>query len=223
MTNIFFKDFRPTIELGRIKEKPFENGQQYLREFFRYMQINDPDKIEQAVQLFTPAIYKKGEFFLSKGKVSDKIGFIIKGGVEIFIEEEEKQQILFFLTEEHFFADLKSFLHQQPSKLNIEFAEMSIVMEVTQSDFKNFIAQHPEFGTLVMRIMSNVTAAITNFNMTLKLPGKTRYEKLLQLQPQLFNRFLLQDIASFLGVKQETLSRIRGQLKNGNRAMNSTS
>lgn len=221
MLNIFFKDFRPTIDLGRITEKPFENGQQYLREFFGYMQINDPDKIEQAVQLFTPAIYKKGELFLSKGKTSDRVGFVVKGGVEIFIEEEEKQQILLFLTEEHFFADLKSFLHQQPSKLNIKFAELSIVMEVNHNDFKSFIAENPEFSTMVMRIMSNVTAAITNFNMTLKLPGRTRYEKLLHLQPQLFNRFLLQDIASFLGVKQETLSRIRSQLKNGNKAMNS--
>lgn len=215
MSNIFFKDFRPSFNLWSIKEKPFENGQQYLKEFFRYMQIENEIKIEEAISLFKPAIYKKGHLFLSDGEISDKIGFMVKGAVEIFMDEKDKQQVLFFLTEEHFFTDLKSFLHQQPTKLNIQACEQCIVMEICYADFREFIVANPEFGTMFMRIMSNVTAAVTNLNMTLKLPSKNRYQKLLKLQPQLFNRFLLQDIASFLGVKKETLSRIRSQLKNG--------
>ncbi|HRX93994.1 MAG TPA: Crp/Fnr family transcriptional regulator [Chitinophagaceae bacterium] len=214
MGSLFFKDFEPSIRLWNIKEKPFEHGQQFIREIFLHMQITDEKKISEAIAHFKPNIYKKGDHFFSEGETCDKIGFIIKGGVEIYMEENGRQQILFFLTEEDFFTDLKSFLHQKPSRLNIEFIETSIVLEVDHIDFRNFIAVNPEFGTVFMRVMSYVTAAVTNMNMTLKLPGRTRYEKLLELQPQLFNRFLLQDIASFLGVKQETLSRIRNQLKN---------
>lgn len=213
MSSLFFKDFEPSKRLWEIREKPFEHGQEFIREIFRHMQINDEEKISQAITHFKPNIYKKGDHFVTDGEICDKIGFIIKGGVEIYLQAQEKQQILFFLTEEDFFTDLKSFLHQKPSRLNIEFIETSIVLEVGHHDFKSFIAAHPEFGTVFMRVMSYVTAAVTNMNITLKLPGKSRYEKLLKLQPQLFNRFLLQDIASFLGVKQETLSRIRNQLK----------
>lgn len=214
MSNFFLKDFNPSVKLVDIQEKPFENGQQILREIFYHLGIKDIEKVNKAVQLFTPAIYKKGQSYLREGETADRIGFIIKGAVEILLGEKDKQQVLFFLTEEDFFADLKSFLHQQPSKLTICFAELTFVLEIAHKDFRQFVIEHPEFGNMFMQIMSSVTAAVTKLNITLKLPTKNRYEKLMKLQPQLFNRFLLQDIASYLGVKQETLSRIRSQLKN---------
>ena len=213
MSNFFLKDFNPSVKLVDIQEKPFENGQQILREIFHHLGISDKEKVSKAVSLFTPAIYKKGQSYLKEGETAGRIGFIIKGAVEILKEEKDKQQVLFFLTEEDFFTDLKSFLHQQPSKLNICFAELTFVLEIAHTDFRQFVIDNPEFGDMFMKIMSSVTAAVTKLNITLKLPTKNRYEKLMKLQPQLFNRFLLQDIASYLGVKQETLSRIRSQLK----------
>lgn len=214
--SFFFKQFNASFDLREIKDKPFENGLKFLSEFFRYWGINDEKKIMEALGLFTPSIYRKGDMFLREGEVCNKIGFTIKGAVEIFLQSKGIHQTLLMLTEEDFYTDLKSFLHQQPSALNIEFAEYSIVFEISYENFRECIKNNPEFGDMFMKIMSNVAAAITQLNMTLKLPMKKRYQKLLKLQPQIFNRFLLQDIATLMGVKQETLSRIRSQLKNDN-------
>jgi len=52
-------------------------------------------------------------------------------------------------------------------------------------------------------------SSINEHNQLLKLPTRSRFEYLMKMKPEVFNRFLLQDVASFIGVKQETLSRAR--------------
>ncbi len=214
MSNFFLKDFIPSFPLTLVTERPIQHGQVYLGEFFNHLGIHDEEKIREAVQLFKPSIYKKGQMFLEGNQVADRIGFIIKGSVELFYVDHSKKQVLFCFTEEDFFTDLKSYLYQIPTKLNIEFIENSIVLEISHSDFKQFLAANPEFGEMFIKIMTNVITTINQHNLMLKMPTKGRYSKLLRLRPHLLNKFPLRTIASFLGVKQETLSRIRGQFRN---------
>lgn len=214
MSNFFLKDFIPSFPLSLVNERPIQHGQMYLNEFFRHLGIQNEEKIREAVNLFKPSIYKKGQAFLEKDQVADRIGFLIKGSVELFCIDHAKEQVLFCFAEEDFFTDLKSFLYQVPTKINIEFAENSIVLEVSHEDFKRFLAANPEFSEMFIKIMTNVIATINQHNLMLKMPTKGRYIQLLKLRPHLLNKFPLRTIASFLGVKQETLSRIRGQFRN---------
>lgn len=214
MSNFFLKDFKPSFPLSQIVEKPIQHGQIYLTDFFNHLGITNEKKIREAVELFKPSIYKKGQLFLQQEQVAGHIGLILKGSVELFYTDQDRQQVLFCFTEEDFFTDLKSFLYQVPSKINIEFVENSIVLEVSHEDFKKFLSANPEFGEMFIKIMTNVITTINQHNLMLKMPTKGRYSKLLRLRPHLLNKFPLRTIASFLGVKQETLSRIRGQFRN---------
>ncbi len=213
MGNFFMPDFVPSVKLGEIKEKPIENGLQYLTDFFNYFGIVDKEEVGEAIAIFHPKIFKKGSYYLRPGQVCDRIGLITHGAVEAFYRENNKDHILLLLLEEDFFTDLRSFIHQKQSSLYLQFTEDSIVLEVTHADFKDIIQKHPVFAEMFMKIMSNVLGAINAHNLLLKLPTKSRYEQMLKKKPQIFNRFLLQDIASFLGIKQETLSRARSNYK----------
>jgi CRP-like cAMP-binding protein len=214
MANFFVKNFTPSVRLSSIQEQPIENGQKYLTELFQHYGVTDTKKITTAISYFKPRIYKKNTFFLKQSETSTKLGFIIYGAVEAFyLEDDGKSNIVMLLTEEDFFTDLRSFLHQQPSSLNMRFTEDTIAMEVSYEDFSNFIQTNLDFSRAFMKIMVNVISAVNEHNMLLKMPTKNKYEYLLKMKPEVFNRFLLQHVASFLGVKQETLSRIRSSYK----------
>lgn len=214
MANFFVRNFNPSIRLSTIQDQPIENGQKYLTELFKHYGVTDSKKITTAISYFKPRIYKKNTYFLQQNEVSTKLGFIIYGAVEAFyVEENGRNNIVMLLTEEDFFTDLRSFLHQQPSSLNMKFTEDTIALEVSFEDFSNFIQTNLDFSRAFMKIMVNVISAVNEHNMLLKMPTKNKYEYLLKMKPEVFNRFLLQHVASFLGVKQETLSRIRSSYK----------
>lgn len=214
MANFFVRNFTPSIRLSGIQEQPIENGQKYLTELFKHYGVTDSRKIATAISYFKPRIYKKNTYFLQQNEISTKLGFIIYGAVEAFyLEDDGKNNIVMLLTEEDFFTDLRSFLHQQPSSLNMKFTEDTIALEVSYEDFSNFIQTNLDFSRAFMKIMVNVISAVNEHNMLLKMPTKNKYEYLLKMKPEVFNRFLLQNVASFLGVKQETLSRIRSSYK----------
>lgn len=214
MANFFVRNFAPSIRLSGIQEQPIENGQKYLTELFKHYGVTDSKKIATAISYFKPRIYKKNTYFLQQNEISTKLGFIIYGAVEAFyLEDDGKNNIVMLLTEEDFFTDLRSFLHQQPSSLNMKFTEDTIALEVSYEDFSNFIQTNLDFSRAFMKIMVNVISAVNEHNMLLKMPTKNKYEYLLKMKPEVFNRFLLQNVASFLGVKQETLSRIRSSYK----------
>ncbi|MDF2381050.1 Crp/Fnr family transcriptional regulator [Nostoc ellipsosporum NOK] len=209
MSILFRKHFHPTISLANIKEKPVENGLLYLTEFFRHFGIHEEEKIQQALQLFEPRIYRKSSWFLREGDTADRIGFIVNGAVEAFYKQHNRHQILLLLMEEDFFTDLRSFLHREPTRLNMRFREDTIVLEISHENFAGFILQNKPFADMFMKVMVDIMSTINEHNQLLKLPTRSRFEYLLKMKPEVFNRFLLQDIASFIGVKQETLSRAR--------------
>lgn len=209
MSNFFLKHFHPSVSLVNLKEKPLEKGLLYLTEFFRHFGIDDEEKISQALKLFEPRIYRKNSWFLREGDTSDGIGFIVNGAVEAFYTQNKRHQILLLLMEEDFFTDLRSFLHREPTRLNMRFREDTIVLEISHENFAGFILQNKPFADMFMKVMVDIMSSINEHNQLLKLPTRSRFEYLLEMKPQVFNRFLLQDIASFIGVKQETLSRAR--------------
>lgn len=213
MSNFFLQDFKPSISLKEIKERPIEAGILYLKELLASLGVKDDVKIAEAIHYFTPRIYRKDSYFLTAGTVSDKIGFIIHGAMKVFYKEDTDTRVLLLLTEEDFPTDLRSFFHKQPTKLNYLFTEDSILLEINHADFMLFIGENKEFAEAFIKVISNVVTSINMHNLLLKLPAKNRYESMLKEKPQIFNRFLLQDIASFMGIKQETLSRARSQYK----------
>jgi CRP/FNR family transcriptional regulator, anaerobic regulatory protein len=105
-----------------------------------------------------------------------------------------------------------SFVSQKPSFENIEILEPSVLYAISYDNLQKMYLEFPEFNLIGRLFTEKYYIELEERVMSLQfLTAKERYEKLLIQQPMLLQRVTLGQIASYLGITQETLSRIRGK------------
>jgi CRP-like cAMP-binding protein len=152
----------------------------------------------------------KGDFYLRKDRMADRLGFIQSGIIREYIDTEEKEITKWIATQGYFVVDLASFLFGQPARWNLQAltdCELYVIRREEYMKLGELAPKWPEleklflarcFGILEDRIMSH-----------LSLTAEERYQRFFDFQPALFNQVPLQYLASLLGMTPETLSRIR--------------
>jgi CRP-like cAMP-binding protein len=114
------------------------------------------------------------------------------------------------LTEGNFVTSFTSFFDQTMSRSNTITTEDSILLEVSFDDFMQAEKQIPGGFQLAMKnALIRFSHFLTEMTIIQKTESTQRYEYLMARMPQIPNRFQLKQQASFLGMKPETLSRIR--------------
>jgi CRP-like cAMP-binding protein len=108
---------------------------------------------------------------------------------------------------------MKSLSQLTPSHLNITANEISVVIRLYKEKLIALYDQSIELQTLGRAILESMVVNESTWKEMYTLyDPKERYEFLLARAPEIILRFPLQHIASFLGIRRETLSRIRGKL-----------
>ncbi|WP_412466172.1 Crp/Fnr family transcriptional regulator [Pedobacter sp. KLB.chiD] len=157
------------------------------------------------------AQFKKKTTLLSAGESSNTIYFIISGAARVYyLDNEGKQTNTWFLFENELLISVYGFFTGQPSFEYIETIEDTTLIAVKKEKLDEIYLQFLEFNFIGRKLteyyyIRNEIQA----NELRMLSAKERYEKLLKRNPQLFQRVSLGHIASYLGISQETLSRIR--------------
>ena len=169
-------------------------------------------EFEEEIQpYFVPVNFKKKEFFLKKGEVCKEIAFIIRGLTSVYtIEENNYKCILAFGLENHWITDRESCFNQKPSKIFIQALEPTSAMIIQRKDFAMLLNKNELFGTMTSRLKEK--NAIVNFNKIDSMKrdsAEMKYHKFLDMFPEITQRIPQHMIASYLGIKPETLSRIR--------------
>ncbi|GAA4335388.1 Crp/Fnr family transcriptional regulator [Mucilaginibacter gynuensis] len=161
------------------------------------------DKLDETV-------IAKGEHFLSEGQVSRHLGYVVSGlamhykvydGVEIPCD---------FTSENGWLGYLNSFTNKTPSDMNIKALEETRLLLLSADNLEKVYQVQPRFMLLKdhyteLSFISNTrhTADLT------MLTAKQRYYKFMQENPGLINRVPQYYIAAYLGIKPQSLSRIR--------------
>lgn len=173
-----------------------------------------PFSEEQLNQFADRLIYKrvnKKDFILRKNQVSNSITFVLTGSLRFYSETENGELTLNFITENSWFADIESLLMQKPSTNYIEAFENSDIATITMTDLHKLMDVHPCFHMLY-GLLANLTISSTHIaTINIKNPDE-RYRELLINHPDWINRFPQMQIASFLGMTPETLSRVRARV-----------
>lgn len=170
---------------------------------------------EKNLNIFTERLslkeIKKKDFLLKQNQICNDISYIIDGSFRLFTETEENELTLKFFTETNWVSDLESLMMKQPSKNYIEAMENSKVATISLEDIHKLMETHPSFSML-NSLIANLTVS-TNHIVTLKVksPDK-RYKELLSKNPDWINRFPQMQIASYLGITPETLSRVKARI-----------
>jgi CRP-like cAMP-binding protein len=135
-----------------------------------------------------------------------------KGAARYFYTNEEgKQMNTWFSLDTQVIADTTSFVSQEPSEENIQLLEDSEMYSIEYSALQSLLQKHHSFALWYIKLIEqHYVAQIEDRIADLQfLNAKQRYQKLLNLYPEITNRISLGNISSYLNITQETLSRIR--------------
>lgn len=163
---------------------------------------------------FQEKIFTTNEFVLKKGEVSQYIIFINKGSFRSFYQNDELVETnLLLKSENEFITEYESFITQQASELYIQSLEDSQVVLLPKKDLLT-LYESSFYWNKFGRIMSEYIF-INSKKRTeelLFLSPEERYLKLLTENSSFFQRYSLKQIAGYLGITPQSLSRIRSRI-----------
>jgi len=156
--------------------------------------------------------FKKGTILLKEGEISNVSYLVLKGCLRSYLLKDGEEKTLEFYTEEQPVAPI-SYGKGIPSEHYLECIEDSLLTINTPEHETKMFQKYPQFES-ICRIMTEVLMAKYQESLvTYKLTTpEDRYLNLLQSRPDLIQRVPQYQLASYLGVKPESLSRIRKRL-----------
>ncbi|UKT64896.1 Crp/Fnr family transcriptional regulator [Pedobacter mucosus] len=169
------------------------------------------------IDLLPPGIVvsvKKKCDLLEQGNVCKNISFVTKGFFRMFYVDMEGNEINNRFTEaDNFIVDFQSFLTQRPSRYYWQAMQDSEVLTFTFNDVQKLYATSPAWGTFGRLVAEQVYLQLNErVEMFQFMSPQQRYEYLLSTRPELFNQISQFHLSSYLGVKPESLSRLRKRL-----------
>ncbi len=181
-----------------------------FQNFEKHIQVTPADKA-LVQSLFRHRRYRKHQYILQEGEAVRAESFVVKGCTRTYqVDEKGQEHILSFGPEDWWVGDLYSFLTGQPSAYNIDCYEDTEVLQITPPDLERLYAEAPIFERFFRIIVQNAFIALQRRVMTtISQPAAERYREFQQRYPHIEQRVPNHQIASYLGITPQSLSRIR--------------
>lgn len=175
-------------------------------------QLSEEEK-EAIVTCFPLKTFTRGSYLLREGQVAKDAYFLVNGCVREYKLVEAEEKTTAFYTENQSVVNFNSIANQTPSTLNFVCEEDTTVAIVNAEKEKELYRKYPRFEAFcrsgVEQMIGVQQEQMVEF---ITLKPEQRYQKLQAERPDLINRVPQYYIASYLGIKPETLSRIRARL-----------
>jgi CRP-like cAMP-binding protein len=168
--------------------------------------------LEDVLEYFQHLEYPKNYFLLKSGKPCKHLWFMTKGAARHFYTNEQgKEMNTWFSLDTQIIADTTSFVKQEPAQESIQLIEDSEMYSIEYAALQALLQKHHSFALWYIKLVelhyvSQIEDRIADLQF---LDAKQRYQKLISLNTDITNRVSLGNIASYLNITQETLSRIR--------------
>lgn len=158
---------------------------------------------------------EKSEFFLQQGQVCRTIGFVNFGLLRTFIiDEKGNETTTHFSYEYSFVVSFYSFKNQEASFENIQVVAPVQILVMEFRNLHKLFVEVPKWESLYRKIIEDAYACMEQKNYFLQsFSAQKKYNELIEnSHTEIIQNAQLGHIASYLGIKQETLSRIRKKL-----------
>jgi CRP-like cAMP-binding protein len=161
--------------------------------------IADAD-MQIILSCFKAKTVKKGQYILKRGQIANQYYYIKTGALRFFYDELDNQLTAWLVLQGEFFAEISSLNPQKATRFNIEAIETTELYYIDKEDMESLYRQFPawqEFGRII-RFQT--------------LSAEERYLDFIA-NPELAKRVPVKQIASYLGITPNALSRIRKNIK----------
>lgn len=153
----------------------------------------------------------KGEVLIREGQAVKKTFFVTDGCLRSFCTDKSgKEHTLQFAIKEWWISDFTAIYNNEPATLTVESIKDSKVIEFNASKLNNIFSQFPEFEVFQRKNLENHVVSLHKRILNqLQLTARERYDLFLEQYNDIEQYTPNYHIASYLGITQQSLSRIR--------------
>lgn len=173
-----------------------EEGMEIVLSYFKYFQI------------------KKEEILLNEKEHSSRIYFVVKGCLRIyFLQADGTEATRYIAFENNFASNLVGLITGECSEEYIQALESSELLYIYFRDFQSLLSRVPGWEKFYIYYLENAYVNNTRHLMSfLTMDATERYKQLLEQNPAVVQRLSNRMVANYLGISQESLSRLKGRL-----------
>jgi CRP-like cAMP-binding protein len=198
----------PVVHASERKAPEYE----LIKYISQYVQLSDAE-VQTFLETLKVRAHKKGDFLLKEGQVTELCCFVLKGCIRQYYLVDGEEKTTNFFTEGQPVASPEGVATRKPAKFYLTCLEDTIVMTGLTIDEVMFYEKFPKLAkamqVMIEEEMAKQQDQFANFIM---FSPEERYLNLLKNRPELLDRVPHYQLASYLGVKPESLSRIRKRI-----------
>lgn len=154
--------------------------------------------------------FQKKEIILEPFSLSKKIYFVEEGIIRVFYETDARDITLAFCEENEISLPVESVFYDKECKFGIQSVTETKIIKLNYAVWEQLCEQNPRLLQLDKKfLIENIRKFTEHIYSTHFKTPKERFDDLMQSKPAIFNKVPLNTIASYLGMTQETLSRLR--------------
>lgn len=184
-----------------------------LADFIKSKTTIEESTLQTILSNFKIKKVKKGELILKRGQIAYQYFYIKSGALRFFYGESDQQLTAWVVLKNEFFAEISSLSPQKPTRFNIEAIENSELFYIDKPEMEKLYKQFPVwqyFGRITWEAM-----AVRMINQIISFQTLSAEERYLEFMAdsELLQRVPVKQIASYLGITPNALSRIRKNIK----------
>ncbi len=188
------------------------NHQTILANIARHIELT-PAEQARFIQLLTPKTIKRKQFLLNAQQVARHVAFVTAGCLRAYtIDDNGFEHVLQFAPADWWITDMYSFISQHEGDLNIDAIEDTEVLLLSRQDQLQLFDDIPKFERF-FRIITEKSMVSSRKRLidNLSLTAQERYNTFCNYYPTLINTIPQKQIAAYIGVTPEFLSKMRAQ------------
>lgn len=202
------------LKLNYTKCLEINMAYQLLKQHFKNTYHISDDLLEEICLLYKPKTYLKKEYVFQQGSLVDQECFVVSGCFRVYtLDSKGNENTLYFAAKDWWLMDIDSFMNHTPSRLNVQAIEPSEVLYISKSDKKYLYETYPVVEKLFRIMFQKAIVAwqrrlVSNHCET----ARERYTNFVATYPEIAGKLTDKQIASYLGITHEFLSRIKKEI-----------
>jgi CRP/FNR family transcriptional regulator, anaerobic regulatory protein len=180
----------------------------------------NPAQDRALCQVLQTETFPKDYPLLEAGQIANRIYFVVAGGIRAFKQAEGREVTSWFSFPSHFAVPYFSFTHRHPSEESLVTLSDSQLHSISYENLRFLCHQDPDWIDVNRQLLAGYYTAlqdrITSFQVQ---SAQERYAAIVNAHPDIEERVHLGHLASYLGISQETLSRLRSRRKRKTRTL----
>ena len=185
----------------------------FEKNILKYVDLSE-DELAHFISCYTLETVEKNRIILNEGEICEFESYVLEGCFKVFYQDENlKEHILYFAIEDWWVLDIGSFVSGKVSKLNIQALEDSVILSIDRAAKEQLYIDIPKVEKL-FRIMNQKSLSSMHLRMISMLhkTAERRYLDFMERYPTLNQRIAQHQIAAYLGISHEFLSKVKKRL-----------